>query len=429
MAYDSGKTGAEVVSAVNKANGEARIDYVAGTDQVFYRLNGADVSTNATNFNFAVATFNGVNEPGSSRENNVVSIGWNVQANGAREDVTQANLRIAFEEHYLQGGTGTPAYEFHVGSMDESGVEHRPISMYLPKDGGAGSTIAIGSEIVRFRDYAGTVYAQMNASTKAFDFSDADFAIRFPASNKTVLQQRNAANSSYLFLPYYDSDDRIRCQASTVFIGATPTTGSIPNRFAYFQATSLPANGTMLDVVIPSVTGNAYYTIGQGSASGVLIHRLSNTHASGSCRHEINVAGTGDPLVQYQLAGTATWTTGIDNSASDVFTISNGSAPGTNDRLRISTAGDVSIPTVGTGLRVAEGSNAKQGVATLVDGTVTVANTSVTVNSRIMLTSQSDGGTPGFLRVSARTAGTSFTITSSSATDTSVVAYQIFEPA
>jgi len=39
-----------------------------------------------------------------------------------------------------------------------------------------------------------------------------------------------------------------------------------------------------------------------------------------------------------------------------------------------------------------------------------------------------DGGTPGWLRVSARTPGTSFTITSSSGTDTSTVAYQIFEP-
>jgi hypothetical protein len=68
------------------------------------------------------------------------------------------------------------------------------------------------------------------------------------------------------------------------------------------------------------------------------------------------------------------------------------------------------------------------GVVTLVGGTATVANTSVTANSRIFLTSQTDGGTPGFLRVSARSAGTSFTITSGSGTDTSTVAWVIFEP-
>ncbi|MFA5920134.1 MAG: hypothetical protein WC856_02435 [Methylococcaceae bacterium] len=82
-----------------------------------------------------------------------------------------------------------------------------------------------------------------------------------------------------------------------------------------------------------------------------------------------------------------------------------------------------------TGLVVSEAANGKQGVATLVGGTKVVSNTAITATSRIFLTSQSDGGTPGFLRISARTAGTSFTILSSSGTDTSVVAYEIFEPA
>lgn len=80
------------------------------------------------------------------------------------------------------------------------------------------------------------------------------------------------------------------------------------------------------------------------------------------------------------------------------------------------------------GLKVKEGSNAKMGTAVLVAGTVTVSNTSVTANSRIFLTSNADGGTPGFLRVSGRTAATSFTITSSNAADTSTVAWLIVEP-
>lgn len=78
--------------------------------------------------------------------------------------------------------------------------------------------------------------------------------------------------------------------------------------------------------------------------------------------------------------------------------------------------------------KIAEGSNAAMGTALLVGGSKVVANTRVTANSRIFLTSQVDGGTPGWLRISARTAGTSFTITSSSGTDTSTVAYEIVEP-
>jgi hypothetical protein len=94
----------------------------------------------------------------------------------------------------------------------------------------------------------------------------------------------------------------------------------------------------------------------------------------------------------------------------------------------ISQLGDLDIQTAGHGLKVKEGSNAKQGTTVLAGATTTVvANTSVTANSRIFLTSQVDGGTPGFIRVSAVSAGTSFTI-SALATDTSTVAYEIFEP-
>lgn len=82
-----------------------------------------------------------------------------------------------------------------------------------------------------------------------------------------------------------------------------------------------------------------------------------------------------------------------------------------------------------SGYKTGEGTNKTMGKSTLVGGTVTVSTTKVTANSRIFLTSQADGGTVGFLRVSTRTAGTSFVITSSSVLDTSDVAWQIFEPA
>lgn len=99
----------------------------------------------------------------------------------------------------------------------------------------------------------------------------------------------------------------------------------------------------------------------------------------------------------------------------------------TQGTLFVTTNG-LDIQSAGQGISVAEGANAKQGTATLVAGSKVVSNTAVTANSRIFITSQADGGAPGFLRVSARTAGTSFTVTSSSGTDTSTFAYEIFEP-
>jgi len=80
------------------------------------------------------------------------------------------------------------------------------------------------------------------------------------------------------------------------------------------------------------------------------------------------------------------------------------------------------------GLRVKEGTNRQMGTAVLSAGTATVNTTAVTANSRIFVTNQALCGTAGFLRISARTAGTSFTITSSSGTDTSTVAWLLVEP-
>jgi hypothetical protein len=91
--------------------------------------------------------------------------------------------------------------------------------------------------------------------------------------------------------------------------------------------------------------------------------------------------------------------------------------------------GDLVIGTAGQGMKVKEGTNASMGTTTLVAGTVVVNTTRVTANSRVFLTAQTSGAGAGALRVSARTAGTSFTITSTSGTDTSQVAWLILEPA
>lgn len=89
------------------------------------------------------------------------------------------------------------------------------------------------------------------------------------------------------------------------------------------------------------------------------------------------------------------------------------------------------ITTTGKGLAVAEGANAKQGTFVLSGGATTVvANTSVTASSRIFLTCQALGtvAIASTLAVSAVSVGVSFTVTPSVATDTSTIAYEIFEP-
>lgn len=91
---------------------------------------------------------------------------------------------------------------------------------------------------------------------------------------------------------------------------------------------------------------------------------------------------------------------------------------------------NVVLAEAGNGLQVKEGSNARLGRATLVAGTVTVANTSVTASTEIFVTCQDpNGGVPGAAYISARTPGVSFDITSTSVADTCIEAWHLVEPA
>lgn len=92
------------------------------------------------------------------------------------------------------------------------------------------------------------------------------------------------------------------------------------------------------------------------------------------------------------------------------------------------TADAINIGSAGGGIAIKEGANARMGVATLVAGTVTVANTSVTANTRIATFRQAAGGVLGHLSAT-KVNGTSLTVTSSSNTDTSVVVWVLLEPA
>jgi hypothetical protein len=145
-----------------------------------------------------------------------------------------------------------------------------------------------------------------------------------------------------------------------------------------------------------TVTGDPAFT----SAAPTL--NFTSTNSSSGVR--FNVLGTATQAFRFQYGGTTLVQINID--------------------------GQLTCQVLGKGLSVKEGSNAKQGVATLIAGTVTVLNTSVTASSRIFLAAQSLGTivTPAALAVTGRVAGTSFMITSSAGTDTSVIAYEIFEP-
>lgn len=79
-------------------------------------------------------------------------------------------------------------------------------------------------------------------------------------------------------------------------------------------------------------------------------------------------------------------------------------------------------------VNIVDGTNKRMGVSTLVGGTVTVSNTSVTASTRIFTARQTAGGTLGHLSIGTVVPATSFIINSSSATDTSIIAWLLIEP-
>ena len=86
--------------------------------------------------------------------------------------------------------------------------------------------------------------------------------------------------------------------------------------------------------------------------------------------------------------------------------------------------GNLSLKNAGNKLNIATGTNASVGTATLSSGTITVNTTAVTSSSIISLTYQNCSSC-GTAYISARTASTSFTITSTNSSDASSIAWLI----
>jgi hypothetical protein len=179
------------------------------------------------------------------------------------------------------------------------------------------------------------------------------------------------------------------------------------------------AGARAANIVVTAVAGASGSTTGgKGSSTTITTGAGGNGGTTGG-------AG-GDYTVAIGSAGTG----GNANAGNILFTGGTGTGTGTNTTFGI-TAAQLKINTIGLGVSIAEGSNARMGTATLTAGAVTVNTTAVTANSRIMMSV--NGGTITNLGThyedqAARVAGTSFTVKSLNILDASTIAWLIFEP-
>lgn len=89
-------------------------------------------------------------------------------------------------------------------------------------------------------------------------------------------------------------------------------------------------------------------TVERSNSGGTVNLRVSNTSNTASSEARLNLvaAGTsaGDAFVRYDVSGTTSWVSGLDNSDGDAFVISESGTPGSNNRIRIASGGAVSVP-------------------------------------------------------------------------------------
>lgn len=192
------------------------------------------------------------------------------------------------------------------------------------------------------------------------------------------------------------------------------------------------------------VSGGDIINTHSDAGTDVTIEVTNSDNTNGASRSGVEIAtggaSSGDPYLSFQISGVgaSTMTMGLDNSASDLFVISNSTALGTSNALTLSQAGALTATTTitaGTDLISTAGNLLLQGAgkqirieggavtdfigsATLVAGTVTVANTNIAATDVILVTREGiNASTALGVFNTAITPATSFTITALNPTD------------
>lgn len=208
------------------------------------------------------------------------------------------------------------------------------------------------------------------------------------------------------------------------FRAAGVTNPVIVDNLACYPGVDDNGAGTNSPVNAFKVSGGTYTSINSG-----FLHGATNGYVDG---------GTNAVLRRGPNIGERTGTTAapVDAFANPWGTAGNATIAGytaldagqSNGAWNIfdGTKAALNLGSAGGGITIKGGTNARLGVSTLVTGTVVVTNASVAANTRIILSRETTGGTVGHLS-STRINGTSFTINSSSATDTSTVAWTLIE--
>lgn len=200
---------------------------------------------------------------------------------------------------------------------------------------------------------------------------------------------------------------------------------------AFSNAVTTGTNTTAgLSVISNSLTtGNGVDIRSSSVTSGNLASIIStSTAAASNTLTGLNIAisganGTNAQTVRGQIISVTN--TNATSGTNTALTLTASGATTANTALNV-TAGTVNLAAA-VPLNIASGTNSRAGNATLVGGSVTVSNTTVTANTIVILTRKVSGGTLGTAITYTLSAGNSFTINSDNILDTSTFSYMLIE--
>lgn len=164
------------------------------------------------------------------------------------------------------------------------------------------------------------------------------------ATNNSVYNSvLNAGTSTALTIGAGATVDILSSSISTSNTAAISGAGTVRYSGVTFNNSShISATGqTVLNMGPSSTIGSS----NSGGTNTLTVTNSSNT-ASSNAAIISTVAGTSAADAYYQaiVAGTTTWTWGIDNSDSDAWALSANAALGTTNVMRVSTAGEINYP-------------------------------------------------------------------------------------
>lgn len=292
------------------------------------------------------------------------------------------------------------------------------------------------ASLIKASDFSGLNYYQPSGSTEYIQFrenfdSSGNYSASFGKAGNTMASQGQfVANDAYIYsesnIDFWSKNRSIKFLggvSNPIQLGKIDSVGNVTFDAVFAGQKFLTVKNTS-----SAVTAQAIFSADNGTNFanyGVTGTGYTPYGALGaSTPYLYTSASTGMVFMADNAAGVIKWATGGNTErmrldASGRLGI--GRTP-TTDLLEVS--GNLNLATAGNKIKIATGTNASVGTATLASGTVTVSTTAVTASSIITLTLQgcSNCGTP---YISAKTAGTSFVISSTNVLDGSIVAYQI----